>query len=135
MRCVADGLEAKGCDHHADERTWRHGQDDSTKPSADQILTPSFISTDMRIAAKLRQSDLLLKKKEPSVQAQGDDTFEVNFEDYVSSAFDHSMCSDGQCAHTSSLSMSQASVNKNERITPIVTGRPDLHAANTPPVL
>jgi len=41
-------------------------RDSGHKPFANNILTPSFISSEMQ-AAKLRKSDLLLKKKEPSL--------------------------------------------------------------------
>jgi len=85
------------------QRVSKAGVGSRMKFLADQILTPSFISSDMQ-DAKLRKSDLLFKKKEPSVAAQGKTSVGGIVEDYVSTAMNHSMCSNGMCLRESRIS-------------------------------
>lgn len=74
---------------------------------ADKILTPSFISSDMQASNQRRRSDLLLRKKEPSLpEANGRLSLGgAVVEDFMSSALDHSMCSNGNCLRESRFSL------------------------------
>ena len=87
-------------------------------------------------AAKLRKSDLLLKKKEPSVQENGRHSLEgAIVEDFASSVMDHSMCADGQCLRESRFSIAPPNAVVNQNADSNLKGRPVVLGAGSPPAV